>query len=174
MSKAALICLQMEIFLACLCIVLQLRIRVINLQVFLSQSQECTIKSVWKVKFSGRVINILLPKAVTSSILQNKAVYQKWLYAAVSGSLSLRTKPTQMNLHLLDFKYILCIVTMNWLSWTNSLPVACAWHGEKLSLINHLSGCSLKVVPVWSVIFHEWDLDKHLISLLWTGAGSGP
>lgn len=84
LSKAALIFLQMEIFLVCSYIVIQLRIRVTDLEVYLSDLQECTIKSVWKVKFPGTVINIVLPKVVASSILWNKLVYQKLLYAEMS------------------------------------------------------------------------------------------
>lgn len=96
LSEAALILLQVEIFLVCSSVVVQLRIRVIGLQVFLSEAQEHTIKSGWKVKFPAIVINIPRADRVISLILWNKLVYQKLLYAKMSVSLSLRTKPTQI------------------------------------------------------------------------------
>lgn len=96
MSKAALIFLQVEIFLVCSSMVIQLGIRVISLEVFLSEAQEHTIKSVWRVKFPAVFINIPRADRVVALILWNKLVYQKLFYAKMSVSLSLRTKPTQI------------------------------------------------------------------------------
>lgn len=96
LSKAVLIFLQVEIFLVCSSVVIQLRIRVISLEVFLSEAQEQTIKSVWRVKFPAIIINIPRADRVVALILWNKLVYQKLFYAEMSVSLSPRTKPTQI------------------------------------------------------------------------------
>lgn len=147
LSKAALIFLQVEIFLVCSSVVVQLRIRVIGLEVFLSEAQEHTIKSAWKVKFPAIVINIPRADGVVPLILWNKLVYQKLLYAKMSVSLSLRTKPTRIcqSLKVLNAQF-------PWTGWSEVTPclqLDRTWQKEFFP-INHLCGCSLEVVPGWS------------------------
>lgn len=113
LSKAALIFLQVEIFLVRSSVVIQLRIRVISLEVFLSEAQEHTIKSVWRVKFPAIVITIPRADGVVALILWNKLVYQKLWYAKTSVSLALRTKPSQ-NCQSLDVLY----GKLPWTGWS--------------------------------------------------------